>query len=662
MRATGGGAPWTGGQAFGSLVAGAYEALARRSAGAAGVSPALVGAVMQVESGFDPRATSAAGAAGLMQLMPAAAESLGVADPYDPAQNVRGVRRISTGFSNDFTVPCRWLPRHITRDPAPSSATAAFRRMPKRERMWTASWLHIARAAVCSVACLSGAGDFLSSVASARADVPDIRVVLNRYQRAIADPGVAEIAHQQSVGTIAGAGLAGAFRTWLERDRERTEQNLGPRSERTLRIGDRIWYADADGDVREFTGILARRLRTERFIDSGEFAKAPERCISRGATIVAGHAADAIDVTAPAGETETLYLDAVSGLPMRLAYDDDDGRTTIDFSDWRDVGGHRFPFRSVVSNGDRAYDTTQVTTAVDIAAPVDATIFAPLVSRRIDMSAPESLALETYEGHLYAPVRIGTHRYQFLIDTGAQNILIDKRVARELGLHASGSLEASGAARTGGLQLAKVDDIEIGHGHLRDIVATTIDLGASTAGAFRIDGILGYPFFASATVRLDPAKKTMTFGPPGSFAPTGERIAVELDRAFPEARVRLNAAIEAPFIVDTGNAAEVLLYKPFVDRHPGIVPFTLTSRHSYGIGGATVSYRSTLDQIEFGGVPIYHAETDVMQATKGAFADRFDAGNVGLGLLKNFTITFDLANSAMYLERGESFDDGRTRT
>jgi len=90
MRATGGGAPWTGGQAFGSLVAGAYAALARRSAGAAGVSPALVGAVMQVESGFDPRATSAAGAAGLMQLMPATAESLGVADPYDPAQNVRG--------------------------------------------------------------------------------------------------------------------------------------------------------------------------------------------------------------------------------------------------------------------------------------------------------------------------------------------------------------------------------------------------------------------------------------------------------------------------------------------------------------------------------------------------------------------------------------------
>lgn len=77
-------------EAFGALVTGAYERLARSSGLAAGVDPALVAAVAQTESGFDPRATSRTGAAGLMQLMPATASSLGVADPYDPAQNVRG--------------------------------------------------------------------------------------------------------------------------------------------------------------------------------------------------------------------------------------------------------------------------------------------------------------------------------------------------------------------------------------------------------------------------------------------------------------------------------------------------------------------------------------------------------------------------------------------
>jgi soluble lytic murein transglycosylase-like protein len=67
-----------------------YDELIERYARARGLRPDLVRAVIQVESAFDPFARSPKGALGLMQLMPATADDLGVDDPFDPEANIRG--------------------------------------------------------------------------------------------------------------------------------------------------------------------------------------------------------------------------------------------------------------------------------------------------------------------------------------------------------------------------------------------------------------------------------------------------------------------------------------------------------------------------------------------------------------------------------------------
>ena len=69
---------------------------------------ALIYAVIHVESAFNPRAVSKAGAQGLMQLMPATAARFGVKDSFNPAENIRGgstyLRHLLTLFDNNYSL------------------------------------------------------------------------------------------------------------------------------------------------------------------------------------------------------------------------------------------------------------------------------------------------------------------------------------------------------------------------------------------------------------------------------------------------------------------------------------------------------------------------------------------------------------------------------
>lgn len=69
------------------------------------VDPALVKAIIMVESGYNARAISKKGAKGLMQLMPATAQALGVEDIFNPKQNISGgvryFKQLVTQFDGD---------------------------------------------------------------------------------------------------------------------------------------------------------------------------------------------------------------------------------------------------------------------------------------------------------------------------------------------------------------------------------------------------------------------------------------------------------------------------------------------------------------------------------------------------------------------------------
>ncbi len=79
-----------------------YDVIVSEASRRFNIPRALISAVMAVESNFDPRAVSRAGAQGLMQLMPATAREMGVEDAFDPRQNILGGTRYLRVLANSF--------------------------------------------------------------------------------------------------------------------------------------------------------------------------------------------------------------------------------------------------------------------------------------------------------------------------------------------------------------------------------------------------------------------------------------------------------------------------------------------------------------------------------------------------------------------------------
>jgi soluble lytic murein transglycosylase-like protein len=85
-----------------SLAGVPYADMFLRAGAKYNVSPKLLAAVAKVESGYNPKAVSPAGAQGLMQLMPATARGLGVHDSFDPQQAINGAAKLLSSHLKEF--------------------------------------------------------------------------------------------------------------------------------------------------------------------------------------------------------------------------------------------------------------------------------------------------------------------------------------------------------------------------------------------------------------------------------------------------------------------------------------------------------------------------------------------------------------------------------
>lgn len=82
-----------------------YDPIIESASGKHEVDARIVKAVIQVESSFNPRARSAKGAMGLMQLMPKTARLYAARNPYDPKSNIEAGTKYLSKLLSEFELP-----------------------------------------------------------------------------------------------------------------------------------------------------------------------------------------------------------------------------------------------------------------------------------------------------------------------------------------------------------------------------------------------------------------------------------------------------------------------------------------------------------------------------------------------------------------------------
>lgn len=516
-----------------------------------------------------------------------------------------------------------------------------------------------------SGAALSLAASLCLLAAASPSPVPSASRIIQLHQRAMRpDAAVPAPASTELLGYVEGNGLFGTFRQYRQGAGTRSEVRLGPLDLVTVGDGKRLWESDQNGSVRELTGVLRARALTSDFIAGGGYLNDPATLTYLGVEASEGRPCYRFAVQAPRGDRQWICIDARTYLLDRQEFVEGQGIASVDFSEYRTVDGSAVAYRWVQRDAGSPGGVVFTVDDVIDGRALDPTLFERPPPRYVELAAPRAVvSLRRTPVGYEAPVEIAGRRFWFLLDSGSQGIIVDAAVADALGLHGRGSLSAVGAGVVGGLAVARVAALSVGGATLRDVTVGILDLSQATGGALVADGVLGFPFFDAAVLRFDPRAATLEIASPtdADLTADGERLTVQLDRRVPVVEAGFAGGGTAPFVIDTGSSAELLLYPDFVRRHPGIAPLDLEQHRGVGIGGQVSMRSATVPQLTLGSVALYNVRAGLVLASRGAFSDRFDAGNIGLGILRNFVITFDEPAGALYLLRGRDFDDGRFR-
>lgn len=409
--------------------------------------------------------------------------------------------------------------------------------------------------------------------------------------------------------------------------------------------GNIAWRSDDNGFTVPIIGDTAKSLLAWNMVFGEAVIGSPAEL--HGTKTIDGKQYPIVRINNPAALPIDLYIDPDTGAYKRVVVDDGGAyEERIDVLGYADLA----PGQKIISK--YKYEGS-------IATHTIGKIAVAAVSNE-QLHPPAQTATWTFANANPIPFKMGRYRIildakfngvpgKFVLDTGADGIVLSKHFAEKAHLKSIGTTSASGIGGTVSAKTMRADTFEIGGNTLSNPIVYTQDLNLGDEGS---DGLIGFDLLAGTFATLDFGNSTLRIQDPSTVDPSaiqGVHVAADLTSGQPIVPTTVNGSIALNALLDTGAPTHMLIPYDLVSKYglrmlidDSDVGYFSSHQVVAGIGGYEIGECGSLDTVKLGPIVYDHPST----CKSNSFDGR--SGLIGLDFLKGFDkIYFDYPHTGL---------------
>jgi len=404
-------------------------------------------------------------------------------------------------------------------------------------------------------------------------------------------------------------------------------------TEHTGYTGSLFWLADINGFPTPIYGDYAKYLASFSVLQNEGTTELPAAFV--GNRTVDGKTLGVVRVSLANGDPIDCYVDPETGVYVQAKIDPDGSyETTIHILSYSDVLPGKKMIGSIrvgESKSTRTYDKFEPNVTV-----ADADLHPPAPSATWTFGSSNPFPITVTNSRILVDAMVNGVKGRFILDTGADAIVLDDRFADRAGAPVvkiksqSESETLYGSVKT---RVRRVDSMAFGDSTLHNTLVYSEDFRDSDYRGLDwegLDGLIGYDFFAGAIVKLDVYGSRMAVLDPSSDLSTvrGLPVFVDLSEEIPAIPMTFDRTVGVNAMLDTGNPGIVFMSDEIAKKHHlAVATQGCTNIQSLTIG------------------PITYTNQEVCLG--GLFSNYM---LVGFDFLKHFDYVFDYPHGRMFME------------